>query len=91
MRDRKAMDEIARLQARVAELEFVFRESCTKIATLKEVLGHCAASIDHLMAFKGSRLEERQRDSHLLNLHRARVALGQIPAPGDAPGEDDDD
>ena len=49
--------------------------SRSQCETLRDALAHCAASIDHLMAFKGSRLEETQRDGHLLNLQRARDAL----------------
>lgn len=45
---------------------------------LIEALEHCTASLEHLMAFKGSRLEEQQRDGHLLNIERARRVLSRL-------------
>ena len=45
---------------------------------LIEALEHCVSSLDHLMAFKGSRLEEQQREGHLLNIERARRVLSRL-------------
>jgi hypothetical protein len=56
-------------------------ESCPVSDPLREALEHCVASLEHLMAFKGSRLEESQREGHERNIARARAALDRVAAP----------
>lgn len=42
---------------------------------LLEALEHATASLEHLMLFKGSRLEETQRLGHERNITRGRAAI----------------
>jgi hypothetical protein len=70
--------------------ELVYEQSAD-IAALREALAHATASLDHLMAFKGSRLEETQRKGHLLNIERARRVLEETnPTVAAAPRREGD-
>lgn len=77
-------DEIA---ARLAEWKFKLWEpgavplielvdaALERADALALALEHATSSLEHLMAFKGSRLEETQRAGHEFNITRGREAL----------------
>lgn len=48
---------------------------------LSLALEHATSSLEHLMTFKGSRLEEMQRAGHELNITRGREAVAAYRGP----------